>query len=74
MKNMKKLERNALIGGIIILIAGISTFGFKDIMHIFFGTFISIAFFIGLLIFGFYLILPYINELDDPNKSWNKKF
>jgi hypothetical protein len=70
MKN--NIERNALIGLILILIAGILTFGFKDFMNNLIGTFFSILLFAGLLSFGFYLMLPYINELDDPNKPWNK--
>lgn len=74
MKNLNKLKKNALIGVLIICVSGILTFGFKNLLHDIFGTFFDILIFLLSIAYGLYLILPYIDELDDPNKPWNKKF
>lgn len=74
MKNLKTLKKNALIGVLIICISGILTFGFKNLLQDIFGTFLDIVIFVLSIAYGLYLILPYIDELDNPNKPWNKDY
>lgn len=73
-ENEKKLKKNAIIGFSLmffsfILIAGVFPF-FEELV----GTFFIIVITLILLIYGMYLLFPYLKEIGDPNKPWNKKW
>lgn len=73
-ENEKKLKKNAIIGFSLMFfsIAILSDLTIFIEQYIGSGIIITISLIFG--IYGMYLLFPYLREIGDPNKPWNKKW